>query len=68
MNASPELHRLAPFRWILETAEPFLGAFWREDLVSVLQECAREVGRTVELDEKRDIFGAFYRVLRFRVS
>jgi ubiquinone/menaquinone biosynthesis C-methylase UbiE len=61
-------HRLAPFRWILEAAEPFLGDFWREDLASVLQECAGEVGRTVELDEKSDIFGAFYRVLRFRVS
>jgi ubiquinone/menaquinone biosynthesis C-methylase UbiE len=60
-------HRFAPMRWILEFAEPFLGAFWRESLVDVLRECAASVGRRVELEEQVEIFGGFYRVLRLRV-
>lgn len=62
------LHRFAPARRILETAEPFLGAFWREDLEAVLAECGCDVGRTVALDGRVDIFGGFYRVLRFTVN
>lgn len=61
-------HRFAPMRWILTWAEPFLGGFWSEDLADVLQDCAREVGRGIELDEHVDIFGGFYRVARFRVK
>ncbi len=61
-------HRFAPMRWILEFAEPFLGAFWRESLVDVLRECAASVGRHAELEEQVDIFGGFYRVARFRVE
>ncbi|NEZ03291.1 methyltransferase domain-containing protein [Wenzhouxiangella sp. XN201] len=60
-------HRFAPMRWILTTAEPFLGDFWNEDLVETLKACAAEEGREVELDEHVDIFGGFYRVMRFRV-
>ncbi len=62
------LHRFPLFRWILEFAEPFLGGFWREDLVSVMRDCGKDVGRTVELDVKTDIFWGFYRVMRFKVS
>jgi ubiquinone/menaquinone biosynthesis C-methylase UbiE len=61
-------HRFAPMRWILEWAEPFLGAFWRESLVDVLRESAAAVGRRVEPDGQVDIFGGFYRVVRFRVE
>lgn len=60
-------HRFAPMRWILTWAEPFLGGFWSEDLTAVLQDCARDVGRTAELDTQTDIFGGFYRVARYRV-
>lgn len=60
-------HRFAPMRWILTTAEPFLGDFWNEDLVATLNACAAEEGREIELDEHVDIFGGFYRVMRFRV-
>ena len=61
-------HRFAPMRWILEWAEPFLGGFWREDLVAVLDDCARAQGRTIRLDEHVDIFGGFYRVARYTVA
>lgn len=61
-------HRFAPLRWILTTAEPFLGDFWKEDLGRTLTECAAEVGKGVELDEQVDIFGGFYRVMRYRVT
>lgn len=61
-------HRFAPMRWILTWAEPFLGGFWNEGLSDVLYECARDVGRTVELEEQVDIFGGFYRVVRYRVG
>lgn len=60
-------HRFAPMRWILTWAEPFLGGFWQDDLTAVLRDCAREIGREVELDEQTDIFGGFYRVARYRV-
>jgi len=62
------LHRFAPMRWILTKAEPFLGGFWKEDLVEVLGECAAAAGKTVEVEEKVDIFGGFYRVISFRVN
>lgn len=59
-------HRFAPFRAVLTWAEPFLGGFWKEDLTGLLKECAKEVGREVELDDGVDIFGGFYRVRRYR--
>jgi ubiquinone/menaquinone biosynthesis C-methylase UbiE len=61
-------HRFAPMRWLLEWAEPFLGGFWREDLVMTLQQSAASVGRAVVRETQVDIFGGFYRVARFRVD
>jgi ubiquinone/menaquinone biosynthesis C-methylase UbiE len=61
-------HRFAPMRWILTWAEPFLGGFWSEDLNDVLWQCARDVGRSIVLEEQVDIFGGFYRVMRYRVK
>jgi ubiquinone/menaquinone biosynthesis C-methylase UbiE len=61
-------HRFAPMRWILTHAEPFLGGFWSENLHEVLVECAATLGRRIEVDEQVDIFGGFYRVLRYRVD
>ena len=60
-------HRLAPMRWVLTTAEPFLGGFWHESLTEVLTESAAQVGKGIELEEQVDIFGGFYRVMRYRV-
>ncbi|MEX2498382.1 MAG: methyltransferase domain-containing protein [Wenzhouxiangellaceae bacterium] len=62
------LHRFAPMRWILTTAEPFLGGFWNENLVGVIGECAATVGKSIEVEEQVDIFGGFYRVASFRVN
>jgi ubiquinone/menaquinone biosynthesis C-methylase UbiE len=61
-------HRFAPMRWILTKAEPFLGSFWKEDLVRVMAEIGESIGRKVECDEHVDIFGGFYRVMRYRVK
>ncbi len=61
-------HRFAPMRWILTKAEPFLKGFWNEDFAQTLAECAAETGKGVELEEQVDIFGGFYRVMRFRVT
>ncbi len=60
-------HRFAPIRWTLTTVEPFLRVFWNENLVETMETCAAEEGREIELDEHVDIFGGFYRVMRFRV-
>ena len=61
-------HRFAPFRGILTWAEPFLGGFWKEKLTERLEEIGRGIGRRVVLEEKVDIFGGFYRVLRYRIE
>ena len=61
-------HRFAPMRWILTTAEPFLGGFWSDDLKAVLGQCAATLGRKIELEDHQDIFGGFYRVMRYKVS
>ncbi len=61
-------HRFSPARKVLETAEPFLAEFWREDLGGILRECAKDGGRTVMLEASSDIFGGFYRVLSFQVN
>lgn len=62
------LHRVAPMRWILTKSEPFLADFWREDLAGTLAQCAAEMGKEITLEEQVDIFGGFYRVMRFRVA
>ena len=61
-------HRFAPMRWVLTWSEHFLAGFWSEDLTETLAECATEVGKGIALEEQVDIFGGFYRVMRFRVT
>lgn len=61
-------HRLPPMRRILTIAEPFLDTFWKESLVDVLGQCAAQAGKRIELEEQVDIFGGFYRVMRYRLS
>jgi len=61
-------HRFLPFRSILTRAEPFLDGFWNENLDEVLGICAAEEGKAVEREEQVDIFGGFYRVVRYRVA
>ena len=61
-------HRFWPMRWVLTKAEPFLGGFWADDLNAVLAECAASLDRGIALEEHVDVFGGFYRVMRYRVS
>lgn len=60
-------HRLPPMRWLLTTVEPFLQPFWTESLSETLQECANASNKSVELEEQVDVFGGFYRVMRYRI-
>lgn len=68
LGRSHPLHRFAPFRWTLTTAEPFLDGFWNEDLARVLRACAADQGKGVEPEEQVDIFGGFYRVVSYRIT
>ena len=68
LGRSHPLHRFAPFRWTLTTAEPFLDGFWNEDLARVLRACAADQDKDVEIEEQVDIFGGFYRVVSYRIT
>ncbi len=59
------LHRFAPMRWLVTRAEPYLDSLWRADLASLIDECAREVGKSARLVDETPLFGGFYRVMRF---
>ncbi len=61
------LHRFPLFRWALQTAEPYLGSFWNQDLTALLKECGERVKKQVELRDETPIFGGFYRVAEYRV-
>lgn len=61
-------HRFWPMRWILTHAEPFLDSFWKQDLNKIMAEIGDGIGRKVECDEQVDIFGGFYRVMRYQVT
>jgi len=60
-------HRIAPLRWLIERVEPFLGNFWRQDLQAELRACAARNGRDVVPEVRRDLFGGFYRIRRYRI-
>lgn len=68
LGSSHLFHRLWPMRRTLTAAEPFLDTFWKESLVETLSQCATQAGKKIELEEQVDIFGGFYRVMRYRVS
>ncbi len=55
-------------RRILYRAEPFLEAFWSEDLLALLQEIAGEFGKDVHVASHQSFFSGFYRVTEFRLS
>ena len=55
-------------RKILYRAEPFLEAFWSEDLLGLLQSLAAEFGKGVEVTSHQSFFSGFYRVTEFRLS
>lgn len=61
-------HRWPLLRWIFGTAEPFLPSLWREDLDTLIGNCAAAHGKRVVCEEKVWIFSGFYRVWRYRVE
>jgi ubiquinone/menaquinone biosynthesis C-methylase UbiE len=62
------IHRFAPMRWLVTRVEPWLDSLWREDLAALVQQCARSVGKSAELERRTLIFNGFYRVKQFRVG
>ncbi len=61
------LHRSTLFRWLLRTAEPYLGDFLQQDLTNLLGECAKAVKKEIKLLAETPIFGGFYRVAEYRI-
>ena len=62
------LHRIAPLRWVVTCAEPYLDSLWRDDLATLVSDCAAVSGKSAELTEATTLFNGFYRVERFRVD
>lgn len=54
-------------RKILYRAEPFLEAFWSEDLLVLLNELAAPHGKEVEVASHQSFFKGFYRVTEYRL-
>lgn len=62
------IHRFAPLRWTLTTAEYFLDSFWKQNLDEIVEGCAFDEGKSVEVEEQVDIFNGFYRVVSYRLQ
>jgi len=61
-------NRIGMFNSIFEKLEPFLGDFWRCDLMAELSEQASRHGRKVTLKSEQYYFNRFYRLLEFSVE
>lgn len=55
-------------RRILYRAEPFLEAFWSEDLLELLNELAGVHGKRVTVASHQSFFAGFYRVTEYRLE
>ncbi|MFV2005521.1 MAG: class I SAM-dependent methyltransferase [Gammaproteobacteria bacterium] len=62
------IYRFAPLRWQLLFWEPFLDAFWREDLTKKLQKAASHWDKKVTLKKEKLVFKGFYRVACYQVD
>ena len=62
------IYRFWPLRKLLLKYEPFLNDFWREDIITLLEDKAEAHGKNIQLLEEHEIFGGFYRVLVFQVQ
>ena len=62
------LYRSWPIRKLLIRYEPFLEAFWREDMATAMQAAARAHEKRVDLVQNHGIFDGFYRVMVFKVE
>lgn len=61
-------NRVGVFNSIFEKLEPFLGDFWRCDLITEISAQAKRHGRTVTMTSERYYFNRFYRLLEFSVE
>jgi len=61
-------NRIRVFNSVFEKLEPFLGDFWRCDLIAEISAQAKRHGRTVILQSERYYFNRFYRLLEFSVE
>ena len=62
------LHRSPALRWLVTRVEPHLDTLWRRNLATLVDDCARSVGKRAVLTDRSLIFDGFYRVKRFRVD
>ncbi len=62
------IYRFWPLRKILLKYEPFLNAFWCENLTEVLNTQAELSGKSIKLVAAHKVFGGFYRVNVYEVS
>jgi len=68
LGTSHSLHRIAPLRWMITRAEPFLAGFWKDDLSARVSEAAAACGKQAFVEEQVAIFGGFYRIVRYRIG
>jgi ubiquinone/menaquinone biosynthesis C-methylase UbiE len=61
-------HRNSFFKYIFETLEPFLGDFWRCDLLAELTQQAKLQGRTISVTSKSNYWRQFYRLLELTIE
>lgn len=61
-------NRFGIFNCVFEKLEPFLGDFWRCDLIAELAEQAQRHGRKITMTSERYYFDRFYRLLEFTIE
>lgn len=61
-------NRFKVFNSVFERLEPFLGDFWRCDVMAELSEQAKRHGRKVTMVSERYYFNRFYRLLEFTIE
>jgi ubiquinone/menaquinone biosynthesis C-methylase UbiE len=62
------LHRNPWLRGLIGRLEPFLPAFWREDLEQGVINAARAQRKSAMSVDTESVFGGFYRVVDYRVA
>lgn len=62
------LYRFPLFRIVLVTLEPFLGTFWKDNVLEILSSSGKEYNKKVNITSHSPIFNNFYRVSEFTVK
>jgi len=61
-------NRIKVFNSVFEKLEPFLGDFWRCNIIDELSKQAQRHGRKIKVTSERYYFNRFYRLLEFTVE